>query len=119
MVRLGTWLPRSEERRQAGACNDERQRQACDQAYQRARSGLKLMVNMIEGEKANIHAECHTLISGQLRFLGLLVLRVFGVFGDGGFDQLAEFNAALDRAVVHEGQLGHHAQLHATRKLRA
>ncbi len=102
-------------RRQAGACNDERersrcrfsgftnpayplrvQRQARGQAYQRVRSGLNLMVNMIEGEKANIHAECHTFISGQLRFLGSLVFRVFGVFGDRGFDQLRERHAVLD-----------------------
>jgi hypothetical protein len=62
------------------------QRQARDQAYQRARSGLNLMVNMIEGEKANIHAECHTFISGQLRFLGSFVFRVFGIFGDGRFN---------------------------------
>ncbi len=80
---------REARRRQAGACNDERQRQAHDQTCQRVRSGergccrfsgfttpayplrvLTLTENRIEGIKANIHVEFHKVMSGQLRFLG-------------------------------------------------
>ena len=41
-----------------------------------------------------------------------------GILGDGGFDQLGERHAMLDRAVVDESEPGHHAQLHAMRQLR-
>ena len=61
---------REARRPHAGACNDERQRQARDRAYQRVRSGLTLPVNPVEDEEASIHVEFHELMSGQLRFLG-------------------------------------------------
>ena len=57
-------------RRQAGACNEERQRQAHAQTYQRVRSALTHMVKAIEGKKVNIHTAFLEFKSGQLRFLG-------------------------------------------------
>ena len=88
MVRLGGWLPRSNEA--AGrACNEARersrcrfsgftnpayplrvQRQARDQACQRVRSGVTRQVNPIEGGKLSIHAVFLEVASGQLPFLG-------------------------------------------------
>jgi hypothetical protein len=63
-------------RRQAGACNEARQRQAHDQTYpeghkcQRVRSGVTQTVNVIEGKKLSVHATFIEGTSGQLRFLG-------------------------------------------------
>ena len=50
--------------------NEERQRQAHDQTYQRVRSALTQMVKAIEGKKVNIYAAFLEFKSGQLRFLG-------------------------------------------------
>jgi len=61
---------REARRRQAGACNDERQRQARGQAGQRVRSGFTLPANPVYGEKISIHTAFHGIMSGQLRFLG-------------------------------------------------
>jgi hypothetical protein len=57
-------------RRQAGACNEARQRQARDQTYQRVRSEFTQKVNVNEGITLNIHAAFIAAMSGQLRFLG-------------------------------------------------
>ena len=58
-------------RRQAGACNEERQRQARDQTCQRVRSDVTQMVRLIEGDESSIHVALMRETSGQLRFLGL------------------------------------------------
>jgi len=55
-------------RRQADACNDERQRQAHDQSYQRMRSGFNFPAHVIEGRKINFRAVLPTFMSGLLRF---------------------------------------------------
>jgi hypothetical protein len=60
---------REARRRQAGACNDERQRQARDRACQRVRSEFTRKVGVIESRKTNVHIAFHRVMSGQLQFL--------------------------------------------------
>ena len=58
MVRLGACLPRSDDAAYRGR-QDERQRQARDQACQRVRSDLTQMVRLIEGdERRRIQYSC-------------------------------------------------------------
>jgi hypothetical protein len=60
-------------RRQAGACNEARQRQVRDQTCQRVRSADTQQVNVSEGRKLSVHAAPMRKMSGQLRFLGLIM----------------------------------------------